>query len=79
MIVRQHDTPYWTVVEGDGCVSKDPQTGWTAIDVHRAGTLRVRAEFSLAAALRAGPGEPRRRSGRTSAVSPPVERSLTPG
>ncbi len=69
VIVRQHDTPYWTVVEGDGCVSKDPQTGWTAIDVHRAGTLRVRAEFSLSAALRqsssCGPV-------RTSAVSPPV-------
>ena len=30
-------------VEGDGCVSKDPQTGWTRVDVRRAGMLRVRA------------------------------------
>ena len=77
VIVRQHDTPYWTIAAGDGCISKDPETGWTAVDVRRAGMLRVRAEFSLAAALRrqdhcantdGTPGGPVR----TSAVNPPV-------
>ena len=52
VLVRQHDTPYWTLAAGDGCISEDPETGWTAVDVRRAGLLRVRAEFSLAAALR---------------------------
>jgi len=77
VIVRQHGTPYWTVAAGDGCVSEDRATGWTRVDVRRAGTVQVRARFSASGALRreprcadtpAGPGDPRR----TSAVSPPV-------
>jgi hypothetical protein len=52
VLVRQHDTPYWRLAAGDGCIAKDPETGWTAVDVRRAGLLRVRAEFSVAAALR---------------------------
>ena len=77
VIVRQHMTPYWTVAAGDGCVSKDDDSGWTRVDVRRAGMVRVRARFSAAGVLRreprcadtdGGPGGPRR----TSAVSPPV-------
>jgi hypothetical protein len=77
VIVRQHGTPYWTVAAGDGCVSEDPATGWTRVDVRRAGMVRVRARFSASGALRreprcadttTGPGGPLR----TSAVSPPV-------
>jgi hypothetical protein len=76
VIVRQHGTPYWTVADGDGCVSEDRSTGWTRVDVRRAGMLRVRAKFSASGALRreprcadtTGPDAPRR----TSAVSPPV-------
>ena len=75
MIVRQHGTPYWTVADGDGCVSEDRRPGWTRVDVRRAGMVRVRARFSAAGALRreprcgtTSPGGPLR----TSAVSPPV-------
>jgi hypothetical protein len=74
VIVRQHGTPYWTVASGDGCVSEDPDSGWTRVVVRRAGMLRVRARFSARAALRREPscadtaGDPLR----TSAVSPPV-------
>jgi hypothetical protein len=73
VIVRQHGTPYWTVADGDGCVSEDSATGWTRVDVRRAGMVRVRARFSASGALRreprcAGPDGPLR----TSAVNPPV-------
>jgi hypothetical protein len=77
VIVRQHGTPYWTVADGDGCVSEDPATGWTRVDVRRAGMVRVRARFSASGVLRrdrrcadttTGPGAPLR----TSAVNPPV-------
>ncbi len=69
VVVRQHDTPYWTVAEGDACVAKHPETRWTVVDVRRPGTIRVRADFSMGAALRRSPS-----CGpvRTSAVSPPV-------
>ena len=77
VLVRQHGTPYWTVADGDGCVSEDRATGWTRVDVRRAGMIRVRARFSASGALReeprcadttGSPGAPMR----TSAVSPPV-------
>jgi hypothetical protein len=55
VLVRQHSTPYWTVAEGDGCVSKDAATGWTLVDVRRAGIVRVRARFSARGALRREP------------------------
>ena len=62
---------------GDGCVSEDRDSGWTLVDVGRAGTLRVRARFSAAAALRREPdcGETGPTQGDplpASAVSPPV-------
>jgi hypothetical protein len=74
VIVRQHGTPYWTVASGDGCVSEDKATGWTRVDVRRAGMVRVRARFSAAAALRREPrcGDSPGGPVRTSAVSPPV-------
>jgi hypothetical protein len=74
VIVRQHGTPYWTIASGDGCVSEDPETGWTRVDVRSPGMVRVRARFSAAAALRQEPRCGDRPGGpvRTSAVSPPV-------
>jgi hypothetical protein len=74
VLVRQHPTPYWTVAQGDGCVSKDPASGWTLVDVRHAGMLRVRARFSARGALRRepsctiAPGAPVP----ASAVNPPV-------
>jgi hypothetical protein len=74
VLVRQHPTPYWTVAEGAGCVTADAASGWTLVDVRRAGTLRVRARFSARGALRREPrcafaqGAPVP----ASAVNPPV-------
>jgi len=76
VLVRQHATPYWTVAEGAGCVSTDAASGWTLVDVRRAGVLRVRARFSARGALRreprctVAPGAPVP----ASAVNPPVRR-----
>lgn len=74
VLVRQHGTPYWTVAAGDGCVSEDRASGWTRVDVRRAGVVRVRARFSADGALRREPHCADIPSGplRTSAVSPPV-------
>jgi hypothetical protein len=55
VLVRQHATPYWTVADGDGCVSEDDASGWTLVDVRRPGTVRVRARFSARGALRREP------------------------
>ena len=76
VLVRQYATPYWTVAEGAGCVSTDAASGWTLVDVRRAGVLRVRARFSARGALRreprctVAPGAPVP----ASAVNPPVRR-----
>jgi len=74
LIVRQRATPYWTVVDGAGCVSADEQTDWTRVDVRRAGMVRVRARISASGALRREPrcadAHPGPHDG--SAVSPPV-------
>ena len=76
VIVRQHDTPYWTVAAGDGCVLRGPRVRLDAVDVRRAGLLRVRAEFSRSARCGASRAARRRRHAgrpaRTSAVNPPV-------
>jgi len=74
VIVRQHGTPYWTVASGDGCVSEDRESGWTRVDVRKAGMVRVRARFSARAALRQEPSCSDDSGGplHTSAVSPPV-------
>jgi hypothetical protein len=76
VLVRQHATPYWTVADGAGCVSKDEASGWTLVDVRRAGMVRVRARFTARGALRReprctiAPGAPVP----ASAVNPPVRR-----
>ncbi len=49
-VVRLHDTRYWTIVSGRGCVSAAPG-GWTAVSVSAAGVVRVAARFSLGRAL----------------------------
>ena len=74
VLVRQHSTPYWTVAEGDGCVSEDA-SGWTLVDVRRAGVLRVRARFSARAALRRQPrcAAPPDAPVPARAVSPPAQ------
>ena len=74
VLVRQHSTPYWTVADGAGCVSKDEASGWTRVDVRRAGIVRVRARFTARGALRR---EPRCTAAPdalvpASAVNPPV-------
>jgi hypothetical protein len=55
LLVRQRATPYWTVVEGSACVSEDEPTGWTRVDVRRAGVVRVRARLSTDGVLRHEP------------------------
>lgn len=45
-IMRLHDTPYWAISSGAGCVQQAPG-GWTEIDVRRAGPVAVAARFSL--------------------------------
>jgi hypothetical protein len=55
VLVRQHATPYWTVADGAGCVSRDEESGWTRVDVRRAGIVRVRARFTARGALRREP------------------------
>ncbi len=49
-LVRLHDTRYWTVVSGHGCVSAT-RGGWTVVSASAAGVVRVAARFSLARAL----------------------------
>ena len=74
VLVRQHSTPYWTVAEGDGCLTKDSASGWTRVEVRRRGVLRVRARFTARGALRREPRctiEPAAPVP-ASAVSPPV-------
>jgi hypothetical protein len=76
LIVRQRATPYWAVVDGDGCVSADEQTGWTRVDVRRAGMVRVRARISASGALRREPRCADTHAGRGprqgTAVRPPI-------
>ena len=82
VLVRQHDTPYWTIAAGDGCISKDPATGWTAIDVRRAGhAARAGGVLDLGGAAPPGPLRGRgRHAGRARPDEfgqPPCPRSLT--
>jgi hypothetical protein len=81
VLVRQHATPYWTVADGDGCVSEDEASGWTLVDVRRPGVLRVRARFTARGALRreprcaVAPGAPVARE----CGQPPCWQALSPG
>jgi len=51
--VQIHDTRYWTVTEGRGCVGRAPG-GWTSVQANGSGVLRVSARFSLGRALGLG-------------------------
>ncbi len=44
--VRIHFTPYWAVVDGDGCVSRAPGD-WTDVRPRARGSLRVGIAFSI--------------------------------
>jgi hypothetical protein len=46
-VVQVRFTPYWALATGSGCVRRAPG-GWTEIDAHRAGPLRLVTRFSLA-------------------------------
>jgi hypothetical protein len=48
--VRATYTPYWTVVQGEGCVQRGAD-GLTEVVARQAGTLRVEARLSLGGAL----------------------------
>ena len=79
VLVRQHSTPYWTVAEGDGCVSKDEASGWTMVDVRRAGVLRVRARFSARGAFRREPRCSTAPGAPVECGQPPCSRPLSRG
>jgi hypothetical protein len=49
-LVRIHYTPYWTVTAGDACIEREGD--WSRVDVARAGTVHVDAQFSVAGLLR---------------------------
>ncbi|MDQ3740957.1 MAG: hypothetical protein M3389_08445, partial [Actinomycetota bacterium] len=44
--IRIRFTPYWAVLEGDGCVGPAPG-GWTRVRVRRAGRVEVGTRFAL--------------------------------
>ncbi len=52
--VRVHDTRYWTLTAGRGCVGGGPE-GFTEVRAAAPGTITVAARFSLARALGSGP------------------------
>jgi hypothetical protein len=52
--VRLHWTPYWALSSAAGCVSRAPG-GFTEVQVHSAGTIRVAIEPSLGRMLSQGP------------------------
>ena len=52
--VRIHDTRYWTLIAGHGCVGGGPG-GFTEVRAAAPGTITVAARFSLSRALGSGP------------------------
>jgi hypothetical protein len=52
--MRVHFSPYWAVVQGDGCVSQRPG-GWTELQVRRPGQIRIATRFSLKRIVSRGP------------------------
>lgn len=44
--VRVRFTPYWTLLEGAGCVGPAPG-GWTRVQIRRAGRVEVGTRFAL--------------------------------
>jgi hypothetical protein len=52
--VRVRYTPYWALQQGHGCVRSAPG-GWTTVQAHMAGTIRVGIDFSLTRIFDHGP------------------------
>jgi hypothetical protein len=52
--VRVRYTPYWALERGHGCVRSAPG-GWTTVQAHMAGTIRVGIDFSLTRIFDHGP------------------------
>jgi hypothetical protein len=52
--VRIRFTPYWTIVDGHGCVREAPG-GWTEVQARSAGEVRVGIDFSLGRIFSHGP------------------------
>ncbi|HEV2812955.1 MAG TPA: hypothetical protein VGW10_06860, partial [Solirubrobacteraceae bacterium] len=44
--IRVRFTPYWTLLEGDGCVEPAPG-GWTRVRIRRAGRVEVGTRFAI--------------------------------
>jgi hypothetical protein len=53
-VVRVRFTPYWTLLDGRGCVQRGPE-GWTQVQARAPGTLRVGIGFSLVRVFDRGP------------------------
>ncbi len=51
--VRVRFSPYWAVVEGEGCVDRAPG-GWTRVQARRPGRLRLAMRFAPARVFRRG-------------------------
>jgi len=47
-------TPYWAILDGDGCVRQAPG-GWTEVQAHRAGKMHVGIDFTLERIFEHGP------------------------
>ena len=52
--VRIRFTPYWAILDGDGCVRQAPG-GWTEVQARRAGSVYVGIDFSLERIFNHGP------------------------
>jgi hypothetical protein len=52
--VRVRFTPYWALERGRGCVRGAPG-GWTTVQAHTAGTIRVGIDFTLTRIFNQGP------------------------
>jgi MFS family permease len=52
--VRIRFTPYWAILDGDGCVRQAPG-GWTEVQARRAGSVHVGIDFSLERIFNHGP------------------------
>ena len=53
ILVRVRWTPYWSILEGTGCVEESP-TGFTRVTVPESGRLRIGVDFSPFRALSGG-------------------------
>ena len=52
--LRVHFSPYWAIVQGDGCVSRSGGS-WTQLQVRKAGPIRIATRFSPGRVFSRGP------------------------